>query len=302
MGRLPWYPLAHVTSEAGAEISPQASALLAELQHGSNLAVPSVYPGSLAFSDHARLYFDNAAALCRTGAMDDFRVFGVLYHLRHGLELWLKCLLRNKMIDGFLARLYEDPAESLDLERVSNSLGLEPKQQKDLRASLCAFRNVGVDGMIYPECWKVRMESHWADRALVHLRGTGDEPRDSFAVFWRVRLPGHDLQALWEETGASVRGMHYPASCHARESFGALPSVGRIEAICSLLHHYDADGDAFRYPVSLAGKWHYGLPSLSLEALGGLSSELANAVGSFASFRGEVYSKAKLRDPWPYAL
>lgn len=277
----------------------EAIALLDDLQHGSSLAVPSVRLDSLAFSHHAHLYFDNAAMLCRTRAMDDFRAFGALYQLRHGLELWLKCLLRNKMIDSFLASLYKEPG-SPTLEGLADLLGLGSKeQQRELRASLCAFRNVTIDRLPYPRCWEVRMEWRWAEKALIHLKDMGNEPRGSFAIFWRVSLPGHDLHALWKEIDAEVRDMHYSASRHGREAFDPMPSVERIEAICTLLHHYDKDGDAFRYPISLGGKWHHGLPSLNIEAVGRLSSELANATGSFALLRSEVYGEARLRDPWP---
>src|SRR5690554_2025537 len=87
--------------------------ILSELQRGKHIAMLSVYLSSLVFSEHVRMYFENAKHLC-VGSASDFNVWGVLYGIRHGLELWLKCLIRNRIIDRFLESVFFFPSCSFD--------------------------------------------------------------------------------------------------------------------------------------------------------------------------------------------
>ena len=81
------------------------------------------------------------------------------------------------------------------------------------------------------------------------------------------------------------------------------PSLGldEITALVELLHHYDDNGDAFRYPVSLDGDWHIDLPPLNLVALGELAQKMADAISCIAWYRDSGYQKATLGcpSPWP---
>lgn len=106
--------------------SPLAAKLIAHLQRegseGGEFGIPSITPGENALALHAEAYLSNAAQLCHENPVHDFSVFGALYCLRHGLELWLKYVVQNNMIDRTLWAIFEDDARTLDA--VADVLGL----------------------------------------------------------------------------------------------------------------------------------------------------------------------------------
>jgi hypothetical protein len=283
------------------DLPENAKALLAKLQKGPNVAVPSVYVHCLAFSDHAQLYLDNAVSMCRQDGADDFRVFGVLYCLRHGLELWLKCLLRNRQIDLFLAEAFNEPG--LDFEGLMSSLGFKRKEKRPFQRALCTMRNVLVDGISLPDQdpTRVRQEVRWANKGLDHLRATPELQRDRFAMLCPVRLPTHSLESAWEATADLVesfsdagRGIGQQLDVQARVS------SSEFEALVALLQHYDPNGDAFRYPVSLDGNWHGDLPPLSLDALRDLAERARDTVLFFQVVRHVAYERATVSKASPF--
>jgi hypothetical protein len=60
----------------------------------------------MAFNSHARAYLNNAAAICEDTGMSDYRIFMALYGIRHGIELWLKCVWSNERIDRALGHYH----------------------------------------------------------------------------------------------------------------------------------------------------------------------------------------------------
>jgi len=279
-----------------------AAALLHELQQGKSIAVPSVYSHSMAFSDHALLYADNAVALCRPDGMGDFRIFAALYSLRHGLELWFKCLLRNQEIDRFLAHVFRHTDQSFS--EVCEARGLSRSERIPFQRSLCSLRNIFEDGMRFPDSnpWSKRMEERWANKALVLLRGRPELNRSRFALSCQVRLPGHSLAALWAEAEHLVRSFHPSGGSYDPWLDVPPPEVAPDEfaALVELLHHYDQDGDAFRYPSSLDGSWHHGLPHFGLKPLGELASRLTSTIRSVMEIRRVAYEHATISRPSPF--
>lgn len=287
---------------ANMPIPPAAASLLRELQQGRNIAVPSVYAHSMAFSDHALLYLDNAVAFCRPDGVADFRVFAALYGIRHGMELWLKCLLRNQEIDRFLNHAFRQQQQSF--AEVCEALGLTKKQKLPFQRSLCCLRNTIEDGMGFPDSdpWSKRMEEAWAEKGLVVLRGHPDMDRAEFAAGCQVRLSGHSLMTLWTEAEHLVRSFHPSGGGYDPWIDIPAPEVDpdQIRALVELLHHYDKDGDAFRYPASLNGSWHDGLPHLDLRALGELARRMVNTVRSVTSVRQVAYEEATVSAASPF--
>lgn len=283
-------------------LPPAAASLLRELQQGQNIAVPSVYAHSMAFSDHALLYLDNAVAFCRPDGVADFRVFAALYGVRHGLELWLKCLLRNQEIDRFLSHAFGHQEQSF--AEVCDARGLTKKQKLPFQMSLCCLRNIIQDGMGFPDSdpWSKRMEETWADKGLVMLRGLPEMDRARFALGCQVRLSGHSLLALWNEAEHLVRSFHPSGGSYDPWLDIPAPEVDpdEIGALVELLHHYDKDGDAFRYPASLNGSWHDGLPPLDLRVLGELAQRMVNTVRSVTSVREVAYEQATVSKANPF--
>lgn len=279
-------------------LSIDAATLLEELQCGENVAEADIYPSSLAFSSHAELFISNAAAMAEPDGMDDYRIFGVLYLLRHGMELWLKCFVKNAVIDEFLSQIFSSQG---GFNEIAEAVGQkETKQKEPLRRALCVFRNVLEDRTVYPECWKVRMEERWAEKAVEFMRTNRKLPRERFASLCQIRMPSHGLKDLWLKAEAHIIELHPHVLSYSGIVDVPLPeSPARIRAMCELLDHYDPEGDAFRYPVSLAGKWHTGLPHFSLEALGKAAKLLAGTVCSFTAARTEAYESTTLSSPWP---
>lgn len=176
-------------------LTDQAKALLSQLRVGSNTADPRASIGAFAYGSLARAFFSNSIALCNYDGMTDFRVYGVLYSVRHGLELMLKCIVRNEMIDSILRTLM---IPKLSFDDVCSKLNFnKPKEKrKILLHAICVLRNILEDGIIYPECHEKNINDGFAQLALECLRQRADLPRDRFALAWTSTAFGHDLVDL----------------------------------------------------------------------------------------------------------
>jgi len=268
-----------------------AKSLLQTLQSGDHVAVPSVYVHSLAFSDHATLYFDNAVAICRLDGKPDYRIFTALYNMRHGMELWLKCLVRNHLIDRFLSHSFRFPKSTV--EEVGNALKLSKKQGSQFQQTLCCLRNTLVDEITYPDKdpWKECSGPIYAQEGLDFMRKNPSLQRFYFAAICRVQIAGHDLSKLWDGADSLLRSYFYDAE-RASELGGeekTRQTPQEIRALCQLLHHYDPRGDAFRYPTSPQGDWYMDLPHMNLNRLRVVAQNMADTVRAIDSVRSQQY-------------
>src|SRR4051812_39580396 len=107
--------------------------------------------------------------MCRDVGMDDFRIFGALYQIRHGIELWLKCISRNVMIDRALASIFRPESSSFE-EVVEATQQTSKHARQQLRKAVCVLRNVLEDRVVFPDCHRVRIDDHWANKALAFMR------------------------------------------------------------------------------------------------------------------------------------
>jgi hypothetical protein len=279
-------------------LSARAAHLLAQLQIGTNVADPTPNIGAMAYSSLARAFFSNARSLCQDEGLSDFRVYGALYSLRHGLELMLKCIVRNDRIDAALRELSR-PGQSFDA--VCAKLALKKRGDKELlRQAICVMRNVLQDGITYPRCFDENVDPASAERALDYLRKNPNTPRDRFADVWTSGAIGHDLLVLWQESAPTVEDFAGNARRHAAEIGFAPPlTKDELEPIVELLAALDDGGDGFRYPSSISGAWYNAVPSLSLSAVGELVEKLEGTCVVFESVRDECYSMATVGRPTP---
>jgi hypothetical protein len=280
-------------------LSPAAEHLLERLQYGDgrDIGVPSVYAGAMAFSSHAEAYLGSAARLCEEPDAHDFCIFGALYGIRHGLELWLKCLVINSMIDAALDEIAGGAASA---DAVAESLCLKKDQRRQLVRSLCTLRNCCEDGLVYPNCINQNIDSTWADKAVRFIQGNGQLERYKFAIVWTVPVPGHDLLDLWRRIEQWVRELSAAVSAKAQTTGCGFPmSPDDLAAVCELIHWWDPGGDTFRYPSSLDGRWNADLPALNLKTLGSLARGLQETVLGYDNLLEESYTFSKLRSPHP---
>lgn len=284
-------------------LSDEAKALLTQLQVGDNIADPRSSIGAFAYSLHAQAFFSNAIALCNYDGMSDFRVYGALYSVRQALELMLKCIVRNEMIDNTL-RLIMKPGQSFDdvcddLYREDSKNGKKAKKTLLMHA-ICMLRNVLEDQIIYPDCHKKNINLDFAERALNYLRMTPDLPREQFATAWSSSAFGHVLINLWRVAAPTIEMFASDARRHAVE-IGFEPPLASLELkpIIDLLGALDDGGDGFRYPSSLSGAWYVAVPSLSLEALKALVGRLQSTCTVFRLVREYRYSMATIGQPTP---
>jgi hypothetical protein len=280
-------------------LSTHAQELLAELRHGDgrDIGVPSVYIGAMAFSAHAEAYLNNAALLCRKPEAHDFCIFGALYGIRHGLELWLKCLGINRMIDNGLEKIAEETAS---IDTVTRALDLTKDQKYHLCRSLCVLRNCCEDDLVYPACVQRKIDPTWADKAIQFIKSNGYLERYKLATVWTVPVEGHDLLDLWQKVEDWVRELSPAVSANAQTTGCGNPMAPEsLAAVCELIHRWDPGGDTFRYPSSLDGRWNTDLPSLNLKTLGDLASALQETVLGYDNLLEESYSFSKLRTPRP---
>ncbi len=156
------------------ELTPNARTLLAKLGDGSNVADAPANVGAFAYSTLARAFLSNARRLCLDDHMSDFRVYGALYSMRHGLELLLKCIARNDLIDTMLRSVMTIGQPFGD---VCTSLKLERKTKTSFQQALCTMRNILEDGITFPDCRTKNIDLPSTERALEFLRKNPDLPR-----------------------------------------------------------------------------------------------------------------------------
>jgi hypothetical protein len=287
-------------NEPEVELSQAARDLLGELSSGdgADIAVPSGYAGAMALATHARAYLDVASQLCAEPRSHDFAVFGAFYGIRHGLELWLKCIIINDMIDRTLTAISGGAA---DLDALATVIGpLSKKQREHLCRSLCAVRNVHEDNIVAPDCYTKKVSEADAVRAIAYVQKNGKQPRYIFGYAWSVPIPGHSLQTFWLTAQPIIKELRPEVEVNAdRVGCGRPTSIERLVAAVELFDKLDPDGDAFRYPSSLAGNWNTQLPCVSLRALGDLAEEIRETVLGYDSLLTESYSFSTLWSPRP---
>ena len=263
------------------QLTGPARQLLASLRggEGDRIAEPKNYPGVQAFGDHAQIYFNNAGTLCESGHAVDFAVFGALYCLRHGLELWLKGFAQNQVLNDVLDAIADGKTldEVVEVAQRGCSKKYHAARRDELIKALCVLRNVDK-GLRHPECHQVEIGEQFARERL--SEGIGHESEAfTLALAWPISMGGHDLGVLWEQTKEIVRGNYARAqSNNVMYIGGELLPPEKVEALCALLGAWDKDGDAFRYPCSLTGDWYFHLPSLNLRALGELASAMESTL------------------------
>jgi hypothetical protein len=278
-------------------LSPEAAALLERLRVGDNFSQPGSNYGAFAYSALAEAFLSNAIRLCDDDGMSDFRVYGALYSLRHGIELMLKCISRNETIDTIL-RVIARPA--LPFADACTALSLSKKEKGSLMRSLCVMRNVVEDRILHPQCHRQNIDEIYANKALEYFRQHPKTPRETFAVVWPLVRAGHDLTTLWASASPIIGSFASDARRHASEiGFETPLSQRELGALIELLASMDDGGDQFRYPSSISGEWYTDAPELSLSALRVFAQQVKSTCKVFESVREECYSLSTLRNPSP---
>lgn len=280
------------TQGTAPELSDGACELLRYLGSGDggSVGIPTVLPGSMAAFAHAQAYFDNAAKLCTDSNAPDFAVFGALYCVRHGLELWFKGLLTNARIDRALESIFNG---ARDVDAIANVIGITEKRQKEqLMRSLCVLRNYLQDGLTHPRCHTENMTSNHAVDAIGFIVSNPNLERFQLALCWNVATsvrPPHSLGALWSEVGGILGELFYDVRLHHDSGEGKLWPPEDVASMVNLLHYYDPSGDAFRYPASLEGEWYTKLPGINLPKLADAAHGLAVTMVAYEYYIEEAY-------------
>jgi len=255
-----------------------ATAFLATISDGdgADIAVPSVYPGIDAFQTHAHAYFNNAATLCRGTHAHDFAIFGALYCIRHGLELWLKWITQKQILSRVLDAIHSEA--DLDAILVVAQDGCTGKQKaarkEQLIHALCVLRNV-EEGIVYPVCHEIDISEDFARKCLSSV----EVNEHRLALVWPISVHGHDLRALWTEASGFIEEGYPVARSEASYTGVGVPvHPDTIAAACELLSTWDPTGDGFRYPCSLSGDWYLELPPLNLAQLGNFAESMESTV------------------------
>lgn len=294
-------------------LSVEAKDLLERLKNGSkDIAVPSVYPGATGAMKHAKAFLSNACHLSRNGRKPDFQIFGVLYGLRHGVEIFLKCLYQNLRTDNLLVDAFRGAALDDLLTWLTETNEEDGKvQAKQLLAALSVIRNIDVDNIKAPFCWTKNQatmgDRRFADQGLRILQQNDQLPRYTLASLWTPACRTHNLLSVFDKVETSLRDMHRATTRNAEQVGVEQPvPVDTIAATCELFEHWDPNGHAIRYASSSgAGSavtvhgWNAHLPPLSLGALGELASELDGTVNAYDALLTVCYTHATLRSPHP---
>lgn len=266
----------NVADDIAPSLSSDAARLLELWRQGNDLAVSKPVPNKFVFTDHALAYLENVQTLSKSGN-SDFAIFGALYSLRHGLELWLKCLLRNHQVEMFLAALFEDP--SMDPKAAATRAGL--------REQFATTFNAGVAKL----AGKKKLTN---SESVAYLRANRQRARDFFVLAVNVRLAEHGLEKLLSRLNHQDDefGRIVEASLERQRSLGestdSAATAGEVRTLVELLDSLDPDGDAFRYPMGLDGGWHSHVPAVSLRALAKSASRLAELVRATNEYRDEL--------------
>ena len=259
---------------------------------GRDIAVPSVYPGRNALGTHARAYFSTAVHLCEEPRNYDFLVFGVLYCIRHGLELWLKEWIQDAMLDRTSELIFSSDAPSVSFSAVCKALELKKQGRGALRESLCGLRNVLEQKMSAPECYETDVSDDAADEAISFFRSSSTMKRMDFECTWRVVRITHDLRELWQQAEPLVERLS-PSVDERRGDVGEGLAPEDIRAACELFHLWDPTGDVFRYPLSTKGEWQR-LDSVNLKELGQLACKLDQTVLLYCGLPGRYRGRFRL--------
>lgn len=263
---------------------------------------------------HAKAFLSNARDLASVGGDVDFQIFGVLYGIRHGVELFLKCMVQNRLVDDALVLMIREKAT---LEEVVKWLGKDEhpatarSRHEQLLAVLSAVRNIEVDRIAAPECWienqATKEDPTFALEGHRYIQSNGHLPRYTVGYIWVPAVKTHNLLSVFKRAEKDLGAMHRAVCGYAEHTTGSevLP-VSTIAATCELFELWDPNGHAIRYasssgassPVQAHG-WNVHLPALSLEELGQLASDLDDTVEAYDNLLGECYAEAKLRSPHP---
>ncbi|HKO91640.1 MAG TPA: hypothetical protein VJU61_10830 [Polyangiaceae bacterium] len=268
------------------ELSEAATALLVRLTSfggDDQVGIASVYPGINAFTEHAIAYFHNAALLCKRIEAPDFAVFGALYCIRHGLELWLKCIVQNDIIDEVLEAIAEGKAFEAILT-AARCRDPGEKQERFIKA-ICVMRNAEA-GLEPPQVGEVEV----ARKRLA----SGGISRHRLSLVWPVPLWGHDLGDLWEKAARSIRLVYDDVRTLSLTEIGEPMLPDEVQAACELLAVLDKGGDTFRYPCSLAGEWNLQLPGWNLGQLRELAEGLDITVRAYDLYFEESTAAASI--------
>lgn len=274
-----------------------ASRLLAKLNtddHGV-VAVPSVYPNSMANFAHAEAFLDNAIHLCRNPDAPDFAIFGALLFIRHGLELWMKGMINNRMVDQIIDAIADGVA---DVHGLGTRLGLNKGQRRNLVQTLCEALPALKTGVAVHDFHTVEVNEARAQEAVEFIRDNPHLERFRLDFAWCVHVPHHGLAGHWKVVEPLVREFHFDVAQQERTPGEWDPwSAEEVSSLVEFLDYYDPDGDAFRYPSSLSGEWRTSLPALSLHKLGDLASQLRDTVKSYEWFLTAEYECHRLGGP-----
>lgn len=291
----------HQLLPGASALSPSAEALLVRWQVGDNVSQVTQNYDPFAYSEHAMIFLSNATRLCEDDGMSDFRVYGALYLMRHGLELMLKCWVRNMQMDEILRAVME---VGLSMNAVSERLWPRADERRKktpiLLHAVCALRNYLQDKLVYPAVHATNIDAEHGERALEYLRMHPALDRFKFAPLWPVAPSGHDLRVLWSMAAPAMEEFADAAKREASESGGAQPLVkAELESVVELLGTMDDGGDGLRYPSSIRGGWYAPPPMLSLEAVGTSSEGIRATCEAFESARQHAYSMSTFGSPGP---
>ncbi len=214
--------------------------------------------------------------------------------LRHGVELWLKCLIGNHQLDRWLLLVTESRGT---FDELCDSLSMSNAKRKAFKTALCVMRNVLVDGLTHPDCWNKRQDKRSANQALEYLRGHPKTPRSRIGQFYIPIVDGHDLENLWRQAEPYVVDLYKPAKWEAQRTDGCPMKPEEYQELCILLHHWDPQGDALRYPFSMKGAWHSHRLRLNLDSIESLADRLSDSTLAYQSWRECVYTMTTVSDP-----
>ena len=262
----------NVTDDTKPSLSTEAGRLLELWREGVSLADSKPVPSKFVFSDHAHAYLKNAGRLAGSGD-PDFAIFGALFCLRHGLELWLKCLVRNHQLETFLAALIEEPS-------------VEPKAaalRAGLREKFATTFNVGVAKL----AGKPKLT---VSESVVYLRDNPVRAEDLLMFCVNVQSVEHGLIPLLGRLREDEfdRLVDEAMIQHRKSPTGEIATAREVRTLIELLDFYDPDGDAFRYPMGLDGRWHSEVPPVSLRALANSATRVASLVKAMSASRSEL--------------
>ncbi len=147
--------------------------------------------------------------------MADFRIFGALYCMRHGIELWLKAILQSETLDKVIDEILGSHGTVKDIVSAAQ---LHSREVQPLERALCVFRNVWVDKLEYPDSQNCNIGEGWARRAIEAIRERGYLRKHELATLWCERDKEHGLSELWKRANGLVSQMAYDVAEHAQHA------------------------------------------------------------------------------------